>query len=128
MNEPVLEATWNDELRWCGVYDVGSTFDEEIAGECVGFGTVDAGRVEVLSLRVAGSTDILHTVLIPEGCHPYFGRDRHFVTSIETGEVVGQATITVIGFEQAPEQGVYLFVLPDGSSVVSTDRHAIQVT
>lgn len=113
-----------DDYLWRGHYSDQTTIDE-IGPDGVPrpFADIDLSRLKALELIGERS----YVVPISPGIRPIFFRRRRIETTMDGAEV-GRSTITCIGWQKT-ERGrnvqSFLFLFPDGSSVLSDDRNAV---
>lgn len=110
-----------DAYSWRAHYSDGDSLDESHAAG--GFASVDQSRVKRLDLIAGGYA--LYGVDIPDGAQAVFFRRRSLSVNIAEEQVSERRTIHCIGWKQDGEDGVYLFVLPDSSTLLSSDLQAV---
>ena len=113
-----------DLYTWIAVYEDETAvpeFDAERT-DGRGFAEVDASRVRRLLLIGDPGQAV---VALPEGATPVFFRRRRIDVNLFTDEQTAPLTIAhCIGW-QKDEAGCFLFVFGDGSSLLSSDMHAV---
>lgn len=90
-----------------------------------GFAEVDGTQVKTLELLPClPFDDVEHRVAVPDGATPVFFRRRTIELRLEDEQQTARPAIHCIGWKR-DEQAVYLFVMADGSTLLSSDLQAI---
>jgi len=106
---------------WRAIYTNGDYLDERDAEQ--GFSSVDQARVKSMVLLSPGDI-VAHIVQIPAGAQGVCFRRHKVMLNVGDDSVVKRAPIHCIGWKQE-EQATYLFVLWDGSTLLSNDLQAV---
>lgn len=114
--ERALEA-----YTWRAVYDE-KNYHQETAENC--FADVDQSRVIALLLLPLQEGGIAHMVSVPHGAQAIFFRRRRMAINPLSGDGHDYPTVHCIGWKSG-ESAVYLFVLADGSTLLTTDLQAV---
>ncbi len=110
-----------DTYTWRAVYDDERTCIQENAENS--FAEVDQSRVKaVLLLPLQGCSS--HRVDIPDGATAVFFRRRSITLNPNTDEQQSRTTVHCIGWKRGSE-AVYLFVMDDGSTLLTDDLQAV---
>lgn len=111
-----------DTYTWRVTYHDGTQiheFDEErLDGR--GFLEVDQHQIKLVELI---SPNLEHRVAIPEGATPVFFRRRSAIV-MQGSDTPDLSTKHCIGWNRS-ESSVYLFVLGDGSTLLTSDKQAV---
>jgi hypothetical protein len=112
-----------DVYTWDACYTDGSFIAEDDREEGRAFSEVDKGRVQALRLFhcKAGPS---HRVDVPRGAQPVFFRRRSITIDPLQGESSPRPTVHCIGWKRG-EEAVYLFVLDDGSTLLTDNLQAV---
>lgn len=110
-----------DIYTWQVIYKDGSILDELELGSFV---YVASGLAKSISLLADGVA--IHQVAIPDDAEPVFFRRRTLVVNVMNDDqrLAQDKTIHCIGWKQG-DDGVYLFVMGDGSTLLSSDLQAV---
>ena len=114
-----------DYYTWNVTYEDGTVVDEydAVRTDGRGFGEVDQARIRRLEIQAYDDVLTSHIVHIPDDATPVFFRRRQIALD-GSGNEQGRSTTHCIGWKRE-EAGVYLFVLPDGSSLLSDNLQAV---
>jgi len=106
-----------ETYTWSATLEDGSKIDES---DVDSFTHIDKNQVSSIALLAEGT--ILHQVNIPDDAYPVFFRRRALTLG---PDAQSQDTAAhCIGWLR-DGQGVYLFILPDGSTLLTDDLQAI---
>lgn len=125
-----IQHTTPDVYLWCVIYRDGSHIREDDHPNRYNWKVAQQqGKSikEVWLLLPDQSVDYGHVVSIPEDAEPVFFRRRYTTISLNgpiTGAETPQKTVHCIGWKQG-EQGLYLFVFENGSTLLSNNFQAI---
>ena len=108
-----------DLYTWRVTYQDGSEAHEPDTGSFV---HVDQDQVKSLALLSAGNVE--HQVDIPDGAQAVFFRRRMLAINPMNEQLQHASTIHCIGWKRE-DDGVYLFVKDDGSTLLTNDLQAV---
>jgi hypothetical protein len=116
-----------DRYTWLVTYSDGTNTEEFDDARPDGRGWAeieqDKSVKSIALLPTIPFDDVAHTVLIPDGATPIFFR-RRTIALDGSGSEQERTTAHCIGWKRE-EQAVYLFVFPDGSTLLSDDLQAV---
>jgi hypothetical protein len=110
-----------EAYTWRAIYDEKS-YHQETEENC--FADVDQSRVIALLLIPLQENRVPHRVDIPRGAQAVFFRRRTLEINPLSGQEYDRPSISCIGWK-SDESEVYLFVLADGSTLLSSDLQAV---
>jgi hypothetical protein len=112
-----------DKYMWQVIYADGTFTAEYDLGRSDGRGFAEIEDKTVKHICLLNLGLAVHTVNIPDGAQPVFFR-RRMIALDGSGSEQGRSTVHCIGWKRA-ESACYLFVLPDGSTLLSDDLQAV---
>lgn len=112
-----------DTYTWCAIYHDGTAISEFDRPEGRGFAEVEQSRVKDLLLlpQEGGET---YCMGIPLDAQPVFFRRRSIEINPLAGESRSRPTAHCIGWK-SDETATYLFILPDGSTLLTDNLQAV---
>lgn len=105
---------------WCAVYGDNTALEEQDAPN---FASVDQSRVKSLFL-LGSDYQHVHRVSIPDSAQAVFFRRSSTEIKLTDGSETERSVVHCIGWSLGDE-GVYLFLGNDGSSLLTTDLQAV---
>jgi len=117
-----MQEQVKDAYTWCTLERDQGMLDEESAAH--GFASALANSVESILLIPTDLGRSVHRVSIPEGASAVFFR-RRSVAFHPDGNTTAGATVHCIGWKRDGENGVYLFVGEDGTTLLTDDMQAV---
>ncbi|SRR6266496_305481 len=116
-----MQEQVKDVYTWCAFYKDRLALEEESAAH--GFASVDQAQVNSVLLIPADLGRSVHRVSIPDGAIAVFFRRRTVAFHPDESMTVG-ATVHCIGWKRG-DDGVYLFVGDDGTTLLTDDFQAV---
>ena|SRR6266487_6401224 len=117
-----MQEQVKDAYIWCAISKDRVAFDEEGAEH--GFASVASEQVEFVLLFPRDEEQRrVQRVRIPDGATPVFFRRRSVAFHPDESTTTG-ATVHCIGWKRG-DDGVYLFVGDDGSTLLTSDMQAV---
>jgi len=114
-----------DLYTWSATYRDGTMLAEYDSENTIGRGFAEVEPALVKTLHLISTQDRLsHAVAIPEGATPVFFRRRKLILNPVEEEYAHAGGASCIGWKHG-EQEVYLFVLDDGSTLLTSDLQAV---
>lgn len=116
-----MQTTTKQELYSWRAYYPDGFLDEADAPS--GFASVDKTNCTCMAL-LDEDADPMHMVEIPAGAEPVFFRRRQIEVNLHDGSETPKRSAHCIGWK-CGEQSVYLFLLDNGCSLLTTNLQAI---
>jgi hypothetical protein len=116
----MIQEQVKEAYAWCIVYQDDVLLHEDDAEQ--GFASVKR-QVKMLTLLPLAGALPCH-VSIPQGATPVFFRRRSVEINPLAGETGNRTTTHCIGWKRG-EEAVYLFVLSDGSTLLTDNLQAV---
>lgn len=115
--------TQREAYTWGALYTDDTCIAEYDREEGRGFAEVDQARVKTL-LLLSLQDGASYSVNIPQDATPVFFRRRSIEIDPLQGESSPRPTVHCIGWK-SDDTATYLFILPDGSTLLTDDLQAV---
>lgn len=114
----------NDVYQWRIVYQDGAALDEYDEARPDGRGFAEREAKPVAGIALLGTAGQHHCVDLPPDAEPIFFRRRTVIINSNDNTETPEPTKHCIGWQRGNE-AVYLFVLDDGSALLTTNFQAL---
>ena len=110
----------NDELyTWKIVYTDNSMLAEYDDTRLDGRGFAEVGEKPIRAITLA-----THSIVIPEGATAFFTRRKTLAANLAEGTQETSIKAHILGWKRGDE-GTYLFIFEDGSTLLTNDLQAV---
>lgn len=110
--------------QWRATYTDGAYTDECDDARPDGRGWAEREERPVRTITLMQEGREVESMTIPDNAEPIFFRRRTIELRLDDEQATARPAIHCIGWKQ-DEQAVYLFVMPDGSTLLTDDLQAV---